>query len=274
MKLMERPQHLPDANRLSMVAAIILLSYAMARFINLPISEFSLQLPGVFLTFKIEIRTLVVVMVAGLTAAGADWLLLEHPDLGKRSTLEHWLVPALTSMVISLPLFQLPLGPIWWAGILLGAAFLMLVLLAEYLVVNPDDPRQPPAAAGLTILAFALYLLMAVSLRTASIRLFLTIPALTIAGWLVCLRTLHLRLHGIWALLQASLIAVILGEMATALFYMRLSPISFGLALIGAAYGLTSLIAGVAEGNELRQAAIEPGIVSLVLWVAAFWFRS
>lgn len=271
---MDRPQYLPDANRLSMVAAIILLAYAMARFINLPIRQFSLQLPGVFLSVNLEIRTLVVIMVAGLTAAGADWLLHDHPGLGKRSTFEHWLVPALTSMVISLPLFQLPLGPIWWAGVLLGGAFLMLVLLAEYLVVNPDDPRQPPAASGLTILSFTLFLLMAVSLRTASVRLFLTIPALVIAGWLVCLRTLHLRLHGIWALLQSSIIAILLGQMATALFYMRLTPVSFGLALIGAAYGLTSLIAGVAEGADLRQAVIEPGIVSLILWLAAFLLRS
>ena len=39
------------------------------------------------------------------------------------------------------------------------------------------------------------------------------------------------------------------------------------------AYSLTSLIGSLIEGDVFRQAIIEPGIVMLVIWGAAFWLR-
>ena len=147
---MLKTRNLPDAERLSVLAATILLAYALARFVNLPGYELAIQLPGVYLSVEINVRTFVTLLVAGLTASGADWLLRDHPALGDRSTLEHWLLPALTAWVIGIPLFQTPPGPIWWAGFALGGGLLMLVLVAEYIAVDPEDIRQPPRAKPAT----------------------------------------------------------------------------------------------------------------------------
>src|SRR5512138_554887 len=122
-------RRLPNADRLSVVAATILLAYAIARFIELPEIELSTQLPGFYLEARLNVQILTAFLVAGLTAAGANWLLRDHPALRRRRTVEHWLLPALTAWTIGLPLFQLPLSPSWWVGFALGGLMLILELV-------------------------------------------------------------------------------------------------------------------------------------------------
>jgi hypothetical protein len=268
-----KPRNLPDANRLSVLTATILLAYALARFIQLPGREISLEVLGVVLAVQVNIQTLVALLVAGLTASGADWLLRDHPGLGKDSTLEHWLLPAMTAWVIGFPLFQTPLSPIWWIGFSLGGALLILVLVAEYIAVDPEDVRQPAAAAGLIAVSFALFMALSISLRFGRVRLFLFLPGIILAAFLVCLRALHLRLHGEWAPLEAGLVAFAVGQFSAALYYWPISPISFGLALLGPTYGLSSLFAGLKEGEPFHRAIGEPLVVLALVWAAALIFH-
>lgn len=270
---MDQPRHIPNADRLSILAATILLAYALARFVNLPSRSLSVELLGVLLEIQLNIHTFVALLVAGLTATGAHWLMSDHPAMKAQSSLEHWLLPALTALVIGLPLGQMPLGPLWWIGFVLGGGLLMLVLLAEYIVVDPDDVRHGLASAGLTAVSFALFLVLAISLRYAGLRLYLILPALTVAVFLVSLRALHLRLLGRWAFVEAGVVALLVSQLAAGLHYWPLAPVVFGLILLGPAYALTSLIAGLEEGQTLRQAAVEPGIVLALVWGAALWLH-
>ncbi len=269
----EHGQHLPDTNRLSSLAATILLAYALSRWIDLPVRDLSLQLPGFFLSFQINIKTAVAFLAAGLTASGADWLLRDHPALKGKNTLEHWILPGLTALVLGIPLFQLPMGTLWWAVFAIGGTLLILVLTAEYIVVDPTDTRHGPAVAGLTAVSFALYLILAIVLRSAGVRLFFILPALAATGALVSLRTLHLQLHGQWKFLEAGMTALVIAQVAAALHYWPLSPVAFGLAVLGPAYALTNFISGLAEGEPARQAAMQPGFVLLILWGVAAWIR-
>jgi len=266
-------RHLPDTDRLSLLSATILLAYALARFVDLPIRELAVQLPGLYLSLGINLRTLVTFLVAGVTASGADWLLRAHPRLGEKSTIEHWLLPTLTAWVIGLPLFQLPLGLTWWGGFAIGGSLLMLVLVAEYITVDPEDMRHPIAAAGLTAVSFALFLSLVVALRYSGTRLVLFLPGMALACALVSLRTLHLRLHGRWAFLQAGLTALVCAQLAAPLHYWPLSPVSMGLALLGPAYALTSLMANLGENKPMHQALVEPLVVLVIVWGCAVWVK-
>ena len=194
MQEFERHRHLPDADRLSILVGTILLAFALAHFIRLPVRQLSIQLPGIYLLINFGVQELVALLVALLTATGADWLLRDHPYRGKHPLVEHWLLPGLTAWAIGLPLLQLPLTPVWWIGFALGGILLILVLVAEYISIDPEDVRQPPAAAGLTAVSFALFLVLVAGLRFANTRLFLLLPALGLASGLVSLRTVHLRL--------------------------------------------------------------------------------
>jgi hypothetical protein len=267
----ERTTYLPNADRLSILSAAILLAYAASRFVELPPRELGLQLPGFYLAVELNIHTVVALLVAGLTATGADLLLHDHPALGEKRTVEHWLLPALTAWTLGIPLNQLPVGPIWLVSFAIAGILLMLVLVAEYIAVDPEDERYPLASAALTAVSYALFLILAIALQSAGLRLFLILPALLLAGGLVCLRTLHLRLNGRWLYLPTFVIGVILAGIISAFHYWPLSPITFGLLILGLAYSLTSLIGALFEGQPLKRAVVEPAFVLLVVWAAAVW---
>lgn len=267
-----RSRSLPNLDRISILAATILLAYALARQVNLPSQQFGLQLPGFFFQIVINTKTFIALLVAGLTASGVDWLLREHPHLGKNSTIEHWLVPALTALVIGMPLFDLPLSTAWWLGLGLGGGLLMLVMLAEYIVVDPDDLRQPLAAAGLMAVSFALFLALLVSLRYEELRLFQFIPAVGVSTWLVSFRSLKLLLNR-WAVVESGIIALLISQWAAALHYWPLFPVTYGLFMLGPAYALTRLTGELIEGKPLRQVILEPVLVIVLIWIAALWLK-
>ncbi len=267
----ERHHNIPNLDRLSVVAAIILLAYASTIFIDLPERTLGVQLPIIYLAVDINVRTVIALLVAGLTATGADWLLRDHPALQASHTFRHWLLPALTAWVIGIPLYLLPFGTQWLVALTLGGALLMLVLVAEYIAVDPEDIRYAIASAGLTAVSFAIFLILAIALRSAGIRLFLTLPALTFASFLVVLRTLHLRLGGVWSIMPSIALALIIAQLSAALHYLPLPPATYGLALIGPTYALTTLVANLAERIPFKRAIIGPALVLIIFWGAALW---
>jgi len=273
MEKARQHSHLPDADRLSTLIAMILLAYALAHFIQLPGRELTIQLPGLYFEIRFGVQELIALLVALMTASGADWLVRAHPNLGKRQRSEHWLLPGITSWVVGLPLLQLPLSPAWWLGFFLGGLLLLLVLIAEYIVVDPTDSRHAFASAGLTAVSFALFLVLATALRFASLRLFLLLPALALAVFLVSLRTLRLRIPNVWAFTEAGIITFISIQLSAALHYWPLTPVVFGLALLGPAYALTNFFGNLAEDEPIRQAVVEPVIILALIWGAALLIR-
>ena len=269
----ESQHHLPDTDRMSTLTATILLAYTLERFISFPGRDFSIQLPGFFIDITFNIQVLVVLLVAGLTASGANWLIREHPSIGKKKMIEHWLLPAMTALVIAIPLFQVPQRPIWWVGFAVGGGLIILVIIAEYITINPQDLRYPPAAAVITAISFALFLILAAALSYAETRLLLLLPALTISSLLVSLRVLRLRFPNKWLLIESITVTLITAQIAAALHYLPISPVAYGLALLAPAYALINLTGNLAEGETYRQAMIEPIVMLSILWFAAFWLR-
>jgi Protein of unknown function (DUF5656) len=296
-------RNLPNIERLSVLTATILLAYALARFITLPGWELAARPLGILISLRINVQTIIPLLMAGLMAAGTSWLLSDHPALemhasggvpgeilaegGRRARTtpivpvqarrgpgpEHWLLPAVVAWVIGIPLAQLPTGPYWVLGLVIGGGLLVLLLTAEYIAIDADDLRQPIAEAVLTAVSFAAYLLLAIALRAAETRLYLILPALAITAAVVSLRTWHLRLGGEWAWIEAGLVLVIVGQVAAALHYWPLSPVSYGLAVLGPTYAMTNLVTNMAQGDTFRRALAWPLAMLAVIWGAAWWIR-
>jgi hypothetical protein len=170
-------------------------------------------------------------------------------------------------------LYTLPPTAVWWLGFGLGAAILLVVFFAEYVVVDPTDARYPFATAILTVLVFVIFLILAVALKASNARLVLVAPALFLGSGLAALRTLHLRLNERWEYAGAIGIAVVITQLGAALHYLPLTPVHFGLALLGLAYALTILAVSLAEGNPFRRAFVEPTVMLVLLWGLMIWFR-
>ena len=270
---MNETRYLPDSNRVGVLTAAVLLAFALAHLIQTPEFTLELQLPGFYFSYPLSLSTLMVVMAAGLTATGMDWLLRSHPSLGDVRTIEHWLLPTLATFIIGIPLTILPPGNTWWIGFGIGGLLLVLVFLAEYIVVEPSAPNYAVATAGLTALSFAVYLILTTALRFSGARLFLLAPAVFIVAGLVSLRTLHLRVSQKWEFNWALGIALVCTQIGAGLHYWPVSPVQFGLVLLGPLYSLSTFTGNLLEGIPLRRAMVEPLIALALAWGIAIIFH-
>ena len=264
---------LPEADRLGVLIASVLLTYALTRLVQSPQLIVTLDLPGFYFAYPLSLSTAMTLLAAGLTATGMDWFLRGHPGLGKRSTIEHWMLPTLTTLVIGAPLALLSDGLAWGVGFGIGAILLAGVFLAEYVVVEPAAPHYALARAGLTALSYALFLILAAALRFAAIRMFLLVPAIFISAGLISLRILHLDGVNRWDFPWALGIGLICAQLGAGLHYWPITPIQFGLALIGPLYALTSLSASLTENVPFNRAAVGPGVLLGLAWGAAAFLR-
>ncbi|MBI3738006.1 MAG: hypothetical protein HY258_03050 [Chloroflexi bacterium] len=271
--MQEQGRYVPDSNRLGVLTAAVLLTYALTRLVNAPGLILSLQLPGFYFTYPITLGTAMTLMAAGLTATGMDWLLRGHASLQGQRTIEHWLLPTLTAFITGVVLDILPSGASWWIGFAFGAGLLVSVFLAEYVAVDPGAPSYTLASAGLTALSYALFLLFVIAVYIAGARLFLLVPAIFLAAGLVALRTLHLRLSARWEFPWAIGIGLVSAQLAAGLHYWPVFPLQFGLILLGPLYALTTLAYSLNEDIPLRNALTESGISLAILWIAAIFLR-
>jgi hypothetical protein len=270
---MPEKHYLPDPTRVSILSASILLAFALTRLVNAPQYGITIPLIGMTISLSINLHTVIVLLASGLTATGMGWLLQTHPSLEKGESREHWLLPTLTVLVSGVALYALPPTSIWWLGFGLGAAILLVVFYAEFVAVDSGDSWYPFATAILTVLAFVIFLILAVALRASNVRLYLLAPALFLGGGLVSLRTLHLRLNERWETTWAIGIALVTLQLGAALYYMPLTPVRFGLGLLGPVYALTSLAVSLAGGRSLRQAILEPAVMLILLSGLMIWFH-
>jgi hypothetical protein len=273
MQPMTEKRYLPDPSRVSILTACILLAFALTRVVSAPHYEITIPLIRLYVTLSLNLNTLIVLLAAGLTAAGMGWLLQTHPSLEKGETREHWLLPTLTVLVSGMALYTLPPTTTWWLGFGLVAAILLAIFFAEFVAVDPADSRYQFATGILTVLAFVIFLILAVALKASSVRLFLVAPALFLGSGLVGLRTLHLRMNERWEVSMALGIAVVSVQLGAALYYMPLTPVRYGLGLLGPVYSLTTLAVSLAEGHRLRQAIVEPAVMLILLSGMMFWFH-
>ena len=269
----EQNRFMPDTNRIGLLTSTVLLALALTRLIPSPEFSINIQFPGFLLNLPLNVRTIMGILTAGLTASGMDWLLRGHPSLRGRVTFQWWLLPTLTTFVISAPLSLLPNGSTWWGAFLVSGIFVFFVFLAEYIVVDADAPYYTLSVAALTAISYTLFFVLAFALRAGEIRLFILLPALFLAASLASLRILYLRVSGKWEFAWALGIGLVCVQLAAGLHYWPLTPIQFGLLLIGPLYGLTNIAINLAENVPARRATLEPSIVIALCWGLAIFIR-
>jgi hypothetical protein len=266
---------MPEINRFAIVSAAIMLAFALTQLISFPARSLDFGLFGIQLNFTLDFNTVITLLTAALAAVGMDWLILSHPNMNQYPSrwafLSHWIMPVLTSLVIGIALNAFTGEALWWLVFLLGSLLLMAVFIAEYNVVPSEDIRRPLARIVLTGLSFALFLLLAIALYSASLRLYLRLPLLGLGAIMVISRSIYLRV-GKWELAWSLVNSLILSEVAVGFHYLPLPPIQIGLYLVGIAYGLTSVVSAIKEGRKRWAFWGEPAVmVGLIFIVSLIW---
>ncbi|MBT7074859.1 MAG: hypothetical protein HN922_08115, partial [Anaerolineae bacterium] len=168
---MKKNHYPPDSNRISVLVATVLLAFALARLLSTSAYVIAFEILGRVIRLEFDLRIMVILLASGLTATGMDWLLRSHPLVEKKRRIEHWFVPMLTALVLGVLLELLPLGTLWWwVGFAVSGILLVLVFWAEYVVVSAGDTSYPVATVLLTVISFALYLILVLALRYANLR--------------------------------------------------------------------------------------------------------
>jgi hypothetical protein len=271
--MQENRSYLPSADRVGVLIASVLLAFALTRLIQSPRFTLTIDLPGFYFAYPLTLSTVMTVLAAALSATGMDWLTRDHPALEKKSNVEHLMLPTLTTFVIGAPLSLLSNNSSWLTGFGFGALVLIIVFLAEYITINPSAPSYAVARAGLTALAYALFLILISSIRFSGVRMFLLVPIVFIAASLISLRILHLDGTDRWDFPWAIGIGLVCAQISAGLHYWPLTPLQFGLALTGPLYALTMLSVNLTENIPLRRAAFGPAIIIGLAWVSALFLR-
>lgn len=270
---MNEKYRLPNQERLSVVLATILLGFALSQFIQKPESGSLLSVVGILIPINFNISTLITIAVAGMTATGTDWLLRDHPGLQGKSTVPHLLLPAITAWVQSVILNNMAETPFKWIAFLVGGIFLLIVILAEYIVIFPEDYRKPIAVSLLSALFYAVILALSVALDSTNQRLIIILPAVSLGTGILSIRIFQLQLEKEWPLLPSLATMLMVTQIATVLHYLPVSSLSFGLILLGALYFTITFTIGVENGTNPRRAAVEGLIPMLLVWVIALWIN-
>jgi hypothetical protein len=244
----ELPQ--PDRNRLGVVMALVLLTYALLRVVVLPSLTAEVRLLGLIVRVEFNTRFVMLTLAAALTIAGADWLIRAHPWLEPgESTREHWVIPGLAALGVGAILARIPEGPAWWLGLLLAAALLAAVLATEFIVVKDEDPRYDGASVGLTALAYLLLVGSLFAIRATGLRATFAIPLFFLASTAVSWRLLHLQQPHTPMWRYAALIGLIIAQLAWGLHYWPVSPLREALVLgLGVYLGM-----GLALAHERQE---------------------
>lgn len=264
---MNEHQNLPDINRLSIIAATILLIYCLAPFIEIPGVDWEVRFPWAVFYLRFDMATIISILIALITTAGTDWLLRSHPRIGEQNLIQHLILPTLTAWVIGIPLYRIPINMQWWAVFAFGGILLIMVLISEYIAVDLTDSNYALATMGLSAVSYALFLFLTISLRGSGLRLYLVLPGIAVAAFLMSLRTLYLRLAGKWCLNWSIAIMMVVSQIIIGLHYLPVSPLAYGLILLGPTYALINLAGSYEEGRLWDAIWAEPVIVLLLIWV-------
>ncbi len=249
----------PAMAKLSPFTGLLALTLVLTRLVQLPGPRRTLSLGQVQFTVALNAALALAALLAAFTVVGMDWLLRDHPAYHPRRLGWHVLLPTFGLWALEAVLLALPLGPMWWFTLGVGLVALVVVLWAEFIALDPQDPRALTALWALQAVAYGLYLLLALAVRAAGWRLAFTAPWLALAAWVVARRLWALRPHpprwgtGVWVLL-------VMGHLSAAWFYAPLGPLAYALMLVGVLYALVP---------NLLEPQLEPVWTALLLWALA-----
>lgn len=273
MPRMDR-RYFPSRDRLSVLTAVILLAYALARFLRLPTQQvFGTTFLGSALGVDLSGASLMLLLIAALISTGADTLIRSHPSYQGGITVTHWVVPGATALVLGALLNGVPIGVVWWGGLALSAVMLVAVLITEYLVLVRDDPYHDAAALALTVLTHLLALALFTLLRQLGARAAVSATVGGVVAAALAWRLFDLRGAEFGrSVVYAALIGLFCAEAVWAFNYWRVTPISVGVLMMLVFYVAVGLAQQHLAGKLTRRASLEFALVGLIgIGVAWFW---
>lgn len=264
-------------NRALVLLALLALCPLALQMPELPTRIISANVLGSALSLRFSADTLLFVLMPALTCAGADWVLRRHPDVQQgevRHLFPFWIVPGYAALALAIVLSRLNSWPLWVMVLTAGVFSIGALLLAEWFVLSPDTRGFTLArlllTAGVYATAFALFTLI----YTTRERSLISATLVVLASFGLALDLLSPHLIGLRsALLQAGVIAFLLGQAMWVLNLWNISNWSGGILLLTLFYVLVGFAQQHFQDRLTRNLLFEFGGVMLVAVLVA-WLLS
>ncbi|MEX0789132.1 MAG: hypothetical protein WD906_05190 [Anaerolineales bacterium] len=261
---MLEPNPRPESDRLSALAALLLIAFGLSRFAFLPPLGIQIPLLGLLISIEVNSRTVMMLLTAGVAVSGCAGVLRTHPSASRAQPIT-WLLPGLAALSFGDALARLPFGIGWWAGLLLATAVVLGSIRLEYILLDPQDPRVPFAASAL---AGAAFLILAVGLfdaRASGTRAVFLFPLVTVATAAVVSRVLLLDSGGWPGARYPAAVGGTTAELALGLHYWPIHPIQVSILLTLWAYLGVVLIRDLRGQQFGWRSAAEVGALAAVV---------
>jgi hypothetical protein len=118
-----------------------------------------------------------------------------------------------------------------------------------------------------------MFLALIVSLRSSNLRLVMTLPAVALSSGALSFRVFFLQNPGQVRFPEAVASLIVVTQLTAPLHYLPVSPLSFGLILLGALYAMINFILNTSQNNLSKSSIIEPISVLIILWGLAIWLN-
>ncbi len=254
--------------RASVVATLVVLGLILAAFLQIPTRTYNLTVLGSPLSINLTQTALMAILLVGITCAGTDAIVRSHPAIQfveTRYSFVTWTLPALTVLLATVLVPQLPTRLYQIGGLVVTGLILILVISAEYYTVDRHDSQYLTARLGLNAWAYLVALILFVLIYSAKSRSLVSATAVTLVGTLLALELLRGAGRGFGrTALYAAIAGLCTGEIIWAMNYWRISGVTGGLILLLGFYVATGVVNQQLQGRINRRVLIEYGAVALI----------
>lgn len=269
---------MPNYDKLSVVASVILLCLALSLIVVLPTRTFGFarfsaaRLSAIILGWRLTIgfsqSWLAAALLVGMACSGTASVMRLHP-LSQEGKLPHtfvfWILPSLATLLAAILLPQAPNTIYALGGLAVMAIILPLIITAEYRTVDTSAPGYKAVRLGLNFIAYLIALVLFVLIHGSQAPGLLMAAAALGGSSLLTLDLLcgvqqDIRRTGLYALI----VGLVMGEIVWALSYSKINSLTAGIFLLLVFY----LITGLARQGLLkllnRRILIEFAVVALI----------
>jgi len=263
-----------NRDRLSVLIALILLTSVLFRFVQLPQVTRRFHLLGSPLEVNLTGTGLLVVLVGGLAAMGARYILAAHPDAPDRlprPLVFSWVLPGLMGGMAAYLVELAPTEVVWAGGLLLAMLLIGLTVAAEFAALSPRHPAATRARLGLNVLAYLLALLFFYLIYRTRARSLVTATEITLVAFLIALDLLGVaETRATRVVLYAGIVGLLVGEATWALNYWRLDNWTTSLLLLLFFYLATGITQQYLLDRLKPAVLLEFGLVTAAVLTLVF----
>lgn len=261
-------------SHLSVAIWAALVALVLGNVIELPARTLTATIFGSPITIVITARLLaglvaIVIICAGLEAAVRTH---PHPDVLSH-TYRYWGLPSAIAMTAAAVLPVAPSNTWWFVGLMVAGLTLAAASIAEYHVVDHDDPHFHNARLLLNVLCYALAALAFVLIYSWRSRSLISATLIGGIGGLLALDLLRetTRAHRP-ALLFGAVTALVMAQFTWVLNYWPYLSIRVGLILLVIFYLLVGLAHQELLGRLTRRRAAEYLVLAGSVAALLVWF--